>query len=293
MSRTIFVSGATGNIGMQLVPRLTAAGATVHAFVRDLEKAKPLAEAGAKLFQGDFEDAAAVEAAMAGCDTVFSITPPNPRAVEQVHVQIEAAKKMETPPNFIRLSVIKSGADAPTDNGVLHGKTDEEILNSGLNYTILRPHFFMQNIWGAVGTIADHGSMYMGMGEGKLAMIDVRDIVDSAFEVTMNRPVENKIWTLTGPASIDFNQVAASIGNTIGKEVKYVPVGLDDVKKAMLDMGWNEWGANVMAQYSDAYSKGWGEFTTNDVQELTGNPARSIDQFTSEVLTYAFQGAEA
>jgi len=291
MKKTILVTGATGNIGMLVIPKLIGAGATVHAFVRNAEKAKPLEDAGAKIFVGDFEDPKALDNAMIGVDTVFSITPPNPRSVEQASETMNAAKRAENPPAFVRLSVVNAALDAPTENARLHGVTEKELKESGLRFTILQPHFFMQNIWGSVQTIAEQGKMYWGMGNGKLGMIDVRDIVDASVEVLLNRSFGNKTWKITGPVAITFHEAASAIALAIGKPVNYIPVDLETVRNGMKQLGFDEWFADVMAQYSKAYSEGWGDFTTGDFAELTGKPARNISQFATEVLATSFMKA--
>ena len=66
---------------------------------------------------------------------------------------------------------------------------------------------------------------------------------------------------------------------------------IEAVGKAILDAGWGEWGAEVMMDYSRAYSEGWGDFTNDDVEHLTGNKPRSFQNFFDEVMSYAFQGA--
>lgn len=45
-----------------------------------------------------------------------------------------------------------------------------------------------------------------------------------------------------------------------------------------------------MRDYSAAYGRGWGDFVTEDVQTLTGHPARTIEQFAREVLAPALRG---
>ncbi|MCH8903760.1 MAG: SDR family oxidoreductase [Bacteroidetes bacterium] len=287
MSKTILVTGATGNIAGLVIPELIKQGATVKAFVHDASKAEKIKEAGAEIIEGEYSDQDALNSAAEGVDAVLSITPPNPDAVSQAANIIEAAKKSGSP-FFLRCSAIGAAADAPTENGKFHFETDEAVIASGLTYTILRPHFFMQNTFMSVDSIMSEGNMYLGMGEGKLGMIDVRDIADCCVKILLEGGHDSKIYTPTGPDSISFSEIAKIIGEGIKKEVTYVPVTYEDVRKAILDMGWGEWGAKVMADYSKAYSEGWGDFTTDDVETITGNKSRSYKQFFDEVLTWGF-----
>ena len=79
----------------------------------------------------------------------------------------------------------------------------------------------------AAQTVASEGVVYMAVKDGKIGMIDVRDIVDVAVKVLTEDGHEGKTYTLTGPASISFHDVAAGLskaGAILGKQVNYVDV---------------------------------------------------------------------
>ncbi len=287
MTQKILVTGATGNIGSELVRRLAANDAIqVRAFVRSEEKAAPLKAAGAELAVGTLEDAQAVRAAVQGIDTVVLITVNGPTAADQANVVLTAAKEAGVR-KIVRISAIKAAVDGPTDNTRQHGRTDNAIQASGLTYVILRPHFFMQNILMSAQSIAGDGTMYWGMGDGKLGMIDVRDVVDCAESSVLSDKFDNQILSPTGPESISFYDVAGSFTRTLGRPVNYIPVSLDAVEQSLRDMGMGDWFPQLMRDYSKAYSENWGDYTTNDVERLTGHPARSFNSFAGEVFAPA------
>lgn len=288
MTKKVLVTGATGNIGSQLVPSLTAHDdVKVRVFVRDEEKAAPLKATGAELSVGTFEDAQAVRNAVQGIDTVVLITAPNPDAFDQANTVLSAAKEAGVR-KVVRISAIKASSDGPTDNTRQHGRTDHEIQASGLTYVILRPQFYMQNVFVSAQTIAGDGNMYWGMGDGSLGMIDLRDVVDCAEECTLSDEYDNQILDLTGPESISFHDVADSLTRSLGKSVNYVPVSVEMVEQSIRKMGMGDYFAEIMRDYSKAYSENWGNFTTEDVDKVSGHSARSFDTFASEVLMPAF-----
>jgi len=287
MAKKILVTGATGNIASLVIPQLLENGVEVRAYVRDPQKAGSLKDAGVEIVQGDFSDKDALVNAASGVDAILAITPPNPDAVVQGDNIIAAAKSAGSP-FVIRISALKAAADAPTDNGKLHFAADEALINSGLPYTILRPHFFMQNIFMSVPTIKEEGNMYQAMGEGKLGLIDVRDIADCAAAILLDYEKHlNKIYNPTGPETITFYDMANIIGDGMGKKVNYVAIPPEGVRQPIIDMGWGEWAGQVMVDYSQAYSDGWGDFTNDDVERLTGKKARSFKKFYDEVLSHA------
>jgi len=283
MRKTILVTGATGNIGSYVIPQLLEAGARIRALVRNVSKASSLAEAGITLFEGDFSNPEKVKRAVADVDAILAITPAGPEAVIQGNVLLNAAKNSGST-YYVRLSAIGAAPDAPTENGRLHFQSDETLIKSGLPYTILRPHYFMQNIFGSLNTIKTDGNMYWGMGDGKLGMIDVRDIADCCASLLLGSGHEGKIYTPTGPDTISFHDIADTISKGIGKPVTYVPISIEAVGEAIRNAGWGEWGANVMMDYSRAYAEGWGEFTNDDVEIITGKKSRSFQQFYDEVF---------
>ena len=287
MSRKILITGATGNIASLVIPQLLERGLAVRALVRDRSKASDLEAQGVELVEGDFSNQEALEEAAEGVDAILAITPPNPDAVQQGRNILEAAKKSGNP-FYLRISAIKAAPDAPQDNGKLHYQSDQDLIDSGLPYAILRPHYFMQNLFMTLETIKTEGNMYMGMGDGKLGMIDVRDIADCAAAILID-PQDHigKIYTPTGPEVISLGKIAEVFSEKLGKQVSYVQIGLDDVYNAILESGWGEWGAEVMKGYSKAYSEGWGDFVTDDVKTITGKPARSFNEFYDEILSHA------
>jgi NAD(P)H dehydrogenase (quinone) len=291
MSRNVLVTGATGTNGNQLATRLAARDdLAVRAFVRDPAKAADLAAAGVDLATGTFEDGAAVRAAVEGIDVMVLITAPNPDANVQAGIAIDAAKAAGVD-KIVRLSAIKAAVDGPTDNTRLHGQTDKAIIASGLTYVILRPHYFMQNLFTSADSIAGDGKFYLGMGAGRLGMIDARDIVDCMEMAVVSDDFDDQIVDLTGPESIDFGAAAATLSAALGRPVDYVAVPPEAVAAAIRDMGLGDWMADVLRDYSQAYSENWGDFTTGEVARMTGHPARSFADFAREVLAPALPAA--
>lgn len=288
MSKKVLITGATGNIATLAIPSLIENGVSVRAFVRNAQKAETLKKLGVEIFQGDLSNQQSVNEAAEGMDAVLSLTAAGMQAVAQASAITKAAKGAGVK-HLVRLSAIKAAEDAPTENGRFHFQTENEIIASGIPYTILRPHFFMQNLFMSVPTILEQGNMYWGMGQGKLGMIDVRDIADCIVSLLTNGGHEGKIYSPTGASSITFTEAAAIISKGIGKQVNYVPVPLEAVGEAMRSMGQGEWVARLMMDYSKAYSEGWGNYTNNDVETITGHQSRSFQQFFDEVMSWGFK----
>ncbi len=287
----ILVTGATGNVGSLLIPSLTDLGADVRAMVRDESKAQGLKDAGVEVVVGDLDKPETLDAAFRGVDKVFLITPPNTNQVIQAANGIRAAKRCGNP-FLVRLSAgpfQEIPIALPRVSGQ-HAEIDVMLKASGLPYTIIAPHFFMQNTMMAAQTVASDGVVYMPFKDGKTGMIDVRDIMDVAVKVLTEDGHEGKTYDLTGPASISFHDVAAALSKALGKEVKYVDVPLEAGRDAMIGMGLSEWVGDAMTEYFQAFSAGYGDFSTPDVEKVTGHPARSYETFARD-FAQVFGGA--
>jgi uncharacterized protein YbjT (DUF2867 family) len=140
----------------------------------------------------------------------------------------------------------------------------------------------MQNTMMAAQTIASDGVIYWDMKDGKLGMIDVRDIVDVALSVLTGSGHEGKSYILTGPEAISFHDVADTYSKVLGKEIKYVSVPGEAALESMVSMGVPEWIANGYVELSEGFSEGFANSTTDHVATLTGHPARSFEQFARD-----------
>ena len=281
MPNTILITGATGNISSGIIAQLNGSGHSLRALVRNPEKAEELRRQGVEISVGDLEKPWTLGSAFAGVDTVWILAPPGPRAPEHCSNALWAAKQGGAR-HVVRMSAFGAAHTAPTINSRLHALSDAELVGSGIPFTILKPHFFMQNLMMAVQSVAQQGAMYFALADGKMGLIDSRDISDFAAHVLTSAGHEDKTYTLTGPASLSMHQIATAIGNAIGKPVAYVPVSVDDARQSMAQMGLDDWTVNLMCDYFAAYSANWGDLVTDDFQRVTGKAPRSIEQFAKD-----------
>ena len=166
--------------------------------------------------------------------------------------------------------------------GVLHAQVNAELEASGLPYTSLRPTFYMQNTMSAAQTVASDDMIYMPFKDAKLGMVDMRDIVEATAKVLTTQGHAGQTYVLTGPAAISFYDVASSLSKALGKEVKYVNAPPEAAMEAMIGMGMPKWVAEAFCEYFVNHSRGVSDFTTNDVEKLTGHPARSFETFARD-----------
>jgi uncharacterized protein YbjT (DUF2867 family) len=284
MTRTLLLTGATGMVSSALLQSLRGAEELrLRALVRDPKKAESLRQQGIETAPGDLDDPDSLSAAFEGVNDLWLLNAVSPRLPEHSMNALWAAKRAGVE-RVLRLSAIGAAHDAPSRNGRLHALSDAELMASSLKWTILRPHFFMQNLLMNAPSIAQQGALYLAMGQGKLGMIDARDIADFAARVLTSAPElhHGKTYTLTGPASISFDVVAAQLSAGVGKPVRYVPVSDDAARRGMLELGMSPWLVGMLIEYGAAYAANWGDLTTAHVPDVLGRPARSLLDFARE-----------
>lgn len=284
MTKTILVTGATGTVSSTLVEQLKSAPTVrLRALVRSEANAAKLRAVGVQAVLGDLDDPDSLPSAFEGADELWQLTPPGPRAPENSMNALWAARRAGVK-RVVRLSAIGAAHDAPTRNGRLHALSDAEVQASGLRWTILRPHFFMQNLLGFAPSVASDGAVYMNLGQGRLGFVDTRDVAEVAARLFLEpgERHDGKVYTLTGPESLSLAEAAERLSGVLGRSVSYVAVPDEAARAAMLQMGMSPWLAGMSVEYGRAYASGWGDFTSDDVSEVLGRAPRSFVEFAHE-----------
>jgi uncharacterized protein YbjT (DUF2867 family) len=279
----VLVTGATGTVSTALLGALKGKpGLRLRALVRDPAKAEALKNEGVEVVAGDLEEPDTLSEAFDGVDILWLLTPASALEPSMGSNAVVAAKRAKVK-HIVRNSAIKAGHDAPNRNGRLHALVEEAVTASGLPWTILRPHYYMQNLLSSAASVASDGTLYMNMGEAPVGMIDGRDVGVFAAKV-IEHPDRHagKIYNPTGPERATMAEAAHTLGEVLGKPVQYVALPQDAARQAMLGFGLSRWFVGNVCDYGRVYSEGWGDFTTNDFKDVTGHEARSFKQFATD-----------
>ncbi len=192
----ILVTGATGRTGSEVVKELIAKGEQVRALVRDPERAEAIRGPGVELVVGDVEKPETWDAALNGVEKAFLLSPEGPQMAE-LHGKFAEAANNAGVRHLVRMSILVANPDSPLAIGKWHGEADQNVANSGIPYTIIRPAYFMQNIIGSARMIASDGVIPGAMADGKVGVIDTLDIGNVADTVLTSVGHEGKTYPLT------------------------------------------------------------------------------------------------
>jgi len=291
--KTVLVTGATGTVSTALLGALKGKpGLKLRALVRDPAgaKAQALQKDGVEVVAGDLEEPDTLTEAFEGVDILWLLTPASALEPSMGSNAVTAARRAKVG-HIVRNSAIKAGHDAPNRNGRLHALVEESVKASGIPWTILRPHYYMQNLLSSVGSVASDGLLYMNMGQGRVGMIDGRDVgVFGAKIIEHTDRHAGKTYTPTGPELTTMAEAAETLSTVLGKRVNYVALPPEAAQKAMLGFGLSRWFVGNVVDYGRVYAEGWGDFTTSDFKDITGHEARSFKQFATDFAP-AFGGS--
>jgi uncharacterized protein YbjT (DUF2867 family) len=281
--RTVLITGATGTVSTALIKTLEGTGVGLRALVRRGSAVSGLRAQGADVVVGDLDDARSLPPAFEGVQDVWLLTPNGPRAPEHTMNAVWAARQAGVE-RIVRLSAVGAAHDAPNRGGRLHALGDRGTEQSGLGWTILRPHWFMQNLLSEAGDIRATGTFSLNMAAARIGMIDVRDVAECAAQVLLDGPGrhQGQTYTLTGPRSLSFAEVADQLCLGLDRSITYLPVSDGAKRAALLGHGVPTWIADMLQEYAQAYAAGWGDLTTETVAQLLGRPPRDIAGFVRE-----------
>jgi uncharacterized protein YbjT (DUF2867 family) len=264
---TILVSGATGNIGGEVIHHLLEQKAAIRALVRDPKKAAKLTAQGVELAQGDFSQPETLDAALQGMDTAFLVMPNDPHQIQLESNFINAAKRAGVR-HVVKLSVLRSG-ELPSTFQQWHRQIEEHLEASGMTWTHLRPNMLMQNMRWFIDTMMQQGTFYHSIGgDIPISHVDAHDVAAVAALCLNQSGHENKAYDLTGSEAVSLQQVTEYFANALGQSLQFVQVTPETMKAARLANGEPEWYLDAEAQLFECWQNGAGSAITTTVPDL-------------------------
>lgn len=283
----ILITGASGNVGREVVRQIAQTGVRVRAAYQSVSKAAA-APSGVELVTMDYNQPETVRAALKGVERVFLVGPPASNLVALERKVVDEIKRSGAR-QIVKLSAM--GGRAATFPRQ-HAESEDYIQSSGVIYTFLRPNGFMQNLVNySAGTINTQNAFYGCQGEGKVSHIDIRDIGAVAVKVLTESGHEGRAYTLTGPAALTNAEIAQILSDDLGREIRYVDLPPAQFKQALLGAGLKEWDADALIDLQRLYREGGASAVTSDVERLLGRKPTSFEQFSRD-HRHAFQAQE-
>jgi uncharacterized protein YbjT (DUF2867 family) len=267
----ILVTGATGNIGRQVVSQLLSSDVRVRAMVRSPESAGLSHQV--EVVHGDLTVPNTLDRCLDGVDAVFLMWVVPDAAVAPA---LERIAKHARRIVFLSNLTVRDGIEEQNyPVTTLHSKIERLIEASGVRWTFLRPGAFATNarIWWApqvrVGDV-----VRWPYADAATSPIHERDIAAVAVRALCEDGHARAKYLLTGPQSLTQAEQVRTIGDAIGRPLNFEEIPPEAARREMTAM----MSASIADMLLDAWSVRVGrpELVTSTVGEITGAPARSF-----------------
>jgi uncharacterized protein YbjT (DUF2867 family) len=279
----ILLTGATGNTGRVIAEQLAARGVPFVTMARSASRRQELEAAGIASVHGDFDDPSSLDRALAGVEKAYLVCTPDEALVPRETAFIDAAKRAGVR-HLVKCSAYLASTDGPSQNLRSHGQIEQALVASGVPYTIVRPHGFMQTFtlfnW---KMIDGAGALSMPTGDGGLPLVDVRDVAEVVVKALTEPGHEGKAYDVTGPDVLTATQQAEILQRVLGKPVTYLPGGEKQLQLVMRILGVTRVPAEHVVVIFRMIREHQFETTTSTLRELGITPT-TYEQFVRDLV---------
>jgi uncharacterized protein YbjT (DUF2867 family) len=193
--------------------------------------------------------------------------------------------------HIVKVSSMEALPDAASPIPKVHYASEQHIKASGLDWTMIRPNFYMQNLLGGAATIRSQGRFFLPMGQGKVAMTDTRDVAAFIAHVLSTLGHAGESYEVTGPEILSASPAAQLPSQVLGKPVEYVDIAPAEYRKVLARFASSEWHLEaVMALFAEI-AAGQPVYVTDTFRRVMGREPVSFAQFVRDHLaTFGKEG---
>jgi NAD(P)H dehydrogenase (quinone) len=285
----ILITAATGHLGTATIDYLlkkNIPASQIAGLVRDEKKAAALSAKGISLRKGDYHDAASLQQAFQGIDTLVFISSGSMEDRVGQHRNVVNAAKASGVKHIIYTSVLKASETLKFTAGIDHYHTETFLKESGIPYTVFRNTFYIEILPMLFGGALQSGQWFYAAGNAKVNMAARTDMAEAIANVAI-APAQhaNKIYEIAGNQSYTFSEIAGVISKTVGKTVMYIPIPIDALKEGMKQAGVPEAYIPFYASIADAISAGELDSDDNSLEKLLQRKPVALEEYLPQLLS--------
>ncbi|MGM0688159.1 MAG: SDR family oxidoreductase [Bacillota bacterium] len=276
----VLLTGAAGKTGRAIMKALAACNIETRALVRRNNQVSELKKTGATdVFIGDMVDADTYQRVMRGVRAVYHICPNmHPSEIEIGRLAINAAADYEVD-HFVYHSVLH-----PQTEKMPHHwqklRVEEMLFESGLDFTILQPAPYMQNILASMKIILKHGLYRVPYHlETRLSMLDLWDLGEVAATILTEPEHRGAVYEIAGTAGLTQADVVALIGDILGKKVVVEEITIENWRQEAQGLGMGPYQLETLAKMFDYYANYGLCGSSNVLSWLLGRKPTSLSSF--------------
>ena len=283
MSKPILVVGATGTVGKPVVDMLVEKDARVRVLVHTPRKKQMFENMKVSVYFGDVDHLETLVEPLNGVEKLFIALPSSENQEEREINLINAAIRSGVE-HIVKISIMGATLDSLISIARKHYLIEERLWGSGINYTILRPNYYMQNFLKDAETIRNKNQITTAIGSAEISMIDARDVAKVAVESLLNPSHEKQTYLLTGTEAITFKDAADVFTDLFDRHVELKNVSPEEYRKRMLGAGYPLWYANDVMHIAREFNDGVGEVVSPRFEIIMGEKPRTFRDFVKDYI---------
>lgn len=288
MTNTLLVTGASGKLGRQTVELLLEKGAAADSIIattRTPSKLDDLASRGVVVRKADFDSPDDLTQAFSGADRLALISTdaldmPGKRLAQQL-AAVNAAKAAGVAHIFYT-SMPNPVPESPITFAGDHAGTEDAIKDSGMTYTLVRNSWYQENLAMSLPQAFAQGQWFTSAAEGRTAHVSHADCANALACALISDEVAHQTFTLTGPVALTNAEIAAMASEAASKPLAVVNLPDEHLAAGMKEAGVPEFMVPFLIGFEANTREGFTDFTTNDVEKLTGQKPRSLQSYLQE-----------
>jgi uncharacterized protein YbjT (DUF2867 family) len=294
-SPTYLITGAGGGvagISPQVVTELLGRGEAVRAMVHhDDARADALRAQGAEVIAGDLTNPVDVFAAMSGITRMFfnmSVSPDYLQATTVVCVAAQELGRLEVLVNMSQMTVSQMTATSTEESKQqrLHWLAEHVINWSGVPAVHIRPTVLLENPFFAMSaarSIRETGRLSLPFGSGRTSPVASSDVADVVAAV-LTAPQDHlgAVYELTGPATLDVDELADQYAQALGRPISAVRPSYDEWLHDLGALGLPPHVQQHIATMARLHREDRYNRSTHTVKDITGHPAQTVRQYVEQ-----------
>ncbi len=279
---TLFVTGAAGKLGRLVIERLIERGYTGKIVAGTRDPARLAGLAGVEVRKADFSDPAGLTAALAGVDRLLIISTD---AIGEIRIKLQgnavAAAKAAGVKRIVYTSLPHPEPGSIIPMATDHYATEQAIKATGIDYTLLRNSWYMENLLGSLPAALGSGKWFSASGEGLISHVTREDTAKAAAGALIADDAGSRVFTITGPEALTNRQIAAIASDVLGRPIEVVDVSDEQYTAGLKQAGLPAGLPELLTTFEIGQRQGVLSMVTNAVETLWGEKPTSVRDFLS------------